>query len=728
MSAKDTLKIDALLARMTVEEKVGQLNFIVGETIITGPTFYTSTSEKFDDMIRQGKITGLFNVHGASYTAKLQKIAVEQSRLGIPLLFGADIIHGFKTITPLPLGEASSWDLTLIEKSARMAAREATSAGINLNFAPMVDISREPRWGRISEGAGEDTYLGARIAEARVRGFQGNDLADPTTLAACLKHFAAYGDSEGGRDYNTVDMSERVLQEVYLPPFKAGIDAGAASIMPSFNELDGLPATGNKHLLTEILRTQWNYKGLVISDYGAVGEIISHGAAANGADAAKIAIEAGNDLDMMSSLYLSQIPSMIRDGKLDPKYLDAAVRRVLQLKFNLGLFDNPYLYSDVNREKRELRSSENLATARDVARRSIVLLKNENKLLPLKKNYKRIALIGPLADNKAEMNGSWAFFGESQHPVSILEGIRAKVGHETVVTYHPGCNLYDDSTHQFPEASSIAAKSDVVIMVVGESGVMNGEGASRSDIGLPGVQQELVEAVEKTGKPMIVVLLNGRPLTVEWIDEHIPAIVEAWTLGSEAGNALADVLFGDYNPSGKLPITFPRNVGQIPIYYNHKNTGRPYHGDYTEPKSDRVYSSKYRDVMNTPLYPFGYGMSYTTFEYSDLQLNTEKLAKDGKLEVSVTVKNTGTVNGEEVIQLYIRDLVGSITRPVKELKGFQKLLIKAGESKKVIFFITEKDLAFYRADMSWGSEPGKFDVMVGGSSAQLLKSGFELLH
>ncbi len=725
-SIKNKDKIEALLTKMTLEEKAGQLNFIVGETIITGPTTFTLTSEKFDSLIRQGKITGLFNVHGAAYTAKLQKIAVKESRLGIPLLFGADIIHGFKTVTPIPLGESASWDVPLIEKSARMAARESTSSGINLNFAPMVDISREPRWGRISEGAGEDAYLGSLISVARIKGYQGDNLADPSTLAACLKHFIGYGAAEAGRDYNTVDISDRVLRETYLPPFKAGIAAGAAAVMPSFNELDGKPSTGNKHLLTDILRNELQFKGLVISDYGAVGEIIRHGAAANNVEATKLSLEAGNEIDMMSSLYGSQIPEMVKAGQLGQKYLDNAVRSVLRLKYDLGLFDNPYLYSNEKREKKEVRSAENIAIARDVAKRSIVLLKNEKQLLPIKNTFKKIAVIGPLADNKEDMNGSWSFFGEAKDPITILEGIKSRAPKETQVTYHVGCSAYDNKTDKFPEVVRMASQADLIILAVGETAVMNGEGASRSDIGLPGAQQALVEAIAKTGKPIVVVLLNGRPLAIEWIDQNIPAIVESWTLGSEAGNALADVLFGDYNPSGKLPISFPRNEGQIPIYYNHKTTGRPYSGDYKEPADKRVYSSKYRDVKNSPLYAFGYGLSYTTFAYSDLTLSNDKLNKDGNLEASVTVKNAGSYDGEEVIQLYIRDVVGSVTRPVRELKGFQKVFFKVGESKKITFTITPSDLEFYRADMSWGIEPGVFEVFIGGNSDAELKRDFEL--
>lgn len=719
-------RIESLISKMTIEEKVGQLNFIVGETIVTGPTMHTAESKRFDEQIKKGNITGLFNVYGAAYTARLQKIAVEESRLGIPLIFAADIIHGFKTVTPIPLGEAASWDIDLIEKSARLAAEEASSAGISMTFAPMVDIARDPRWGRISEGAGEDPYLGSLIAAARVRGFQGKSLADPTTLASCVKHFAAYGGAEGGRDYNTVDVSRRALYETFFPPFKAAIDAGAASLMPSFNELDGIPATANKYLLQDVLKNEWKYNGLIISDYGAVGETINHGIAVDGKQAAKLCLEAGTDLDMMSFLYLTQIPQLVNEGKLEMRHLDDAVRRVLRLKYDLGLFDNPYLYSDAARENKTIRSKANLDAARDIARKSIVLLKNSNSLLPLRKDYNTIAVIGPLAANKEDMNGSWSFFGEAKDPVSFLDGIQSKVNAKTSILHHPGCNLYDNDKSGFEPAIAIAKKADVVIMVVGESAVMNGEGASRGIIDLPGVQEDLVKAIAATGKPIVVTLLNGRPLTLEWLHENIPAVVETWTLGSEAGNAVADVLFGDYNPSGKLPVSFPRSLGQIPLYYNHKNTGRPYNGKYDEPASQRQYVSKYRDIKNTPLYPFGFGLSYSTFEYSDVKLSSPSIKKGQTLQVTVTVANKSSRDGEEVIQLYVRDVVGSVTRPVKELKGFQKIMIRAGETKTVTFTLGEKELSFYRADMSWGTEPGKFEVFIGGNSEEVKKAAFEL--
>jgi beta-glucosidase len=718
-------KIDSLISVMSIEEKVGQLNFIVGDLFNTGPTVRTSESSRFDEQIRSGTITGLFNVHGAAYIARLQKIAVEESRLKIPLLFGADVIHGFRTVMPLSLAEAASWDLNAIEASARVAAEESTSAGINLTFAPMVDVSRDPRWGRISEGAGEDPYLASRIAEARVKGFQGTDLCQPNTMAACIKHFAAYGAPLAGRDYNTVDLSERTLREIYLPPYKAGIDAGAVSVMTAFNELNGIPATANTMLLTEILRNEWNFKGVVMSDWQSIGEMLAHGFAADSTEAAQRSIEAGCDMDMMADIYLKKLPDLVRSGKVKTETLDNAVRHILQLKYALGLFDNPYLYSDTLREKSTIRSTNHLEVARDVARKSIVLLKNKNQILPLGKEYKRIALIGPLANNQEDMNGSWSFFGEAQHPVSIAQGLREALPN-TQFTLADGCNLYDSSTAGFDEAVKTARQSELVIMIVGESAPMNGEGASRAHIGLPGVQQRLVEEIHKTGKPMIVLLVNGRPLAIEWIDKHVDAVVETWTLGSEAGHAVADVLTGVYNPGGKLPVTFPRHEGQIPIFYNHKNTGRPYTGNHTEPGYERVYRSRYRDVPNTPLYPFGYGLSYSQFEYKNLTLSSQVMGAEDSIQVRVTVTNESRVPGEEVIQLYLRDVAGSATRPVMELKGFKKVYFNGHEAKEIAFTVTADMLAFYRGDMSWGTEPGKFKIMVGTSSSQVLQAEFQL--
>ena len=717
--------IESLLRKMTLDEKVGQLNLVVGDLFNTGPTVHTTESQRFDEDIRQGRLSGIFNIHGTNYITRLQKIAAKESRLGIPLLIGADVIHGFKTVMPLSIAEAASWDLHAIEQSARIAARESAVSGIRWTFAPMVDISRDARWGRNSEGAGEDPYLGSRIAEARVRGFQGSNLADPLSIAACIKHFAAYGAPEGGRDYNTVDLSEQRLQEIYLPPYKAAVEAGAATLMTSFNELNGVPATGNEDLLQLILRREWGFKGMVVSDWQSIGEMIPHGYVTDMTDAAQVALKAGTDMDMMSEAYLRHIPELVRAGKMDTSLVDEAVRRVLGLKYDLGLFKNPYP-PDAATEARELRSAENIATARDVAKRSIVLLKNENQLLPLPKSGKTIAVIGPFANNQAEHNGSWSFFGEPDHVVSVLEGMRTKLQSGTSLLTAEGTDFYGLHREGMDEAIRTAQKADIVVAVLGESAVMNGEGASRSEIGLPGAQLALLQALHETGKPVVLVSFSGRPLDLSWADAHIPAILHAWTLGSEAGNALADVLFGDYNPSGHLPMTFPRSVGQVPIYYNAKNTGRPYDGTYNEPPSERVYRSRYRDVMNTPLYPFGYGLSYTTFAYSPVTLSTPKMDWNGQLMASVSITNTGTRDGETVAQLYIRDLVAGITRPVKELKGFRKLLLKAGETQTVTFTLSRKDLAYFHPKSGWEAESGAFHVWIGDQSGTENRAAFTL--
>ncbi|MBC3540020.1 beta-glucosidase BglX [Rufibacter sediminis] len=718
-------RVEALLAKMTLEEKAGQLNFVVGEMFNTGPTANASQLTKINESIKKGEITGLFNTHGAEYIGKLQRIAVKESRLGIPLLIGADIIHGFKTIFPIPLGESASWDLAAIENGARVAALESTAGGINLTFAPMVDITRDSRWGRTAEGAGEDPYLGSLIAAARVKGFQGKDLADPRTMAACVKHFVAYGAAEAGRDYNTTDVSEYLLRDVYLPPFKAALDAGSATLMSSFNELNGVPATGNMFTMQQILRKEWGFTGAVISDWQNITEMVHHGYSKDHAQAAEQALKAGTDVDMMGDAYLRYIPELVKSGKLDQKVLDESVRRVLWLKFKLGLFDKPELYSDTKREKKEIRSKENLAAAFDMARKSIVLLKNQGNVLPLTANVKRIAVIGPLGNNKADMNGTWSFFGEEQHAVSFLEGIR-KYAKGAEVTYAQGCDLYTNSTALFAEAVAAAQKADVVIMAIGESAVMNGEGASRADIGLPGNQLDLVKEIHKTGKPIVALVSSGRALELNWLDQNIPAILATWSLGSEAGNAAASVLFGEYNPAGKLPLSFPRAVGQLPLYYNHKSTGRMYDGNHSEPGSERVYKSRYRDVPNTPLYPFGYGLSYTTFSYGKPTLSKSSMSGNETLTITVDVTNTGKVAGEEVVQLYIRDLVGSTARPVKQLKKFQKLSFKPGEKKTVTFTLNAADLSFWRQDMTFGAEPGDFKVMVGGNSRDVQELPFTL--
>ncbi|WP_226391191.1 beta-glucosidase BglX [Penaeicola halotolerans] len=720
-------KVTELLSQMTLEEKAGQLNFVVGDLFTTGPDGKPKAPDYLDEAIKKGEVTGIFNIYGAEYTQTLQKKAVEESRLGIPLLIGADIIHGLKTIMPIPLAEAASWDLEAIELGSRVAARESAAAGINLTFAPMVDISRDARWGRNAEGAGEDTYLGSLIAAARVRGFQGSDLSLANTIAACVKHFAAYGAAEAGRDYNTVDMSDIALRETYLPPFKAAIDAGAASIMTSFNELNGVPASGNEYLLQDILRKEWGFEGLVISDWQSISEMMFHGYSKDSIEATIQGINAGTELDMMADLYLSFLPQLVREGKVSEAVLDRAVGHILQLKVDLGLFDNPYLYSDPAVEAKEIRSAENLEAAFEIARRSIVLLKNEKQTLPVKSTVKRIAVIGPLGDNQADMNGTWSFFAEALHPISFLEGIKAYAGPGVEVTYAQGCNLYDNSTEHFAAARAAAQRADLVILAIGESAVMNGEGASRSDITLPGIQQELVNQIAAVGKPTVALVSSGRALALTELEAKVDAILATWTLGSQAGKAVASVLFGEYNPAGKLPVTFPRSVGQVPIYYNHKNTGRPFEGDFSSQKlEDRVYRSRYRDVDNSPLYPFGYGLSYTTFEYSQPVLNQTSLTDDSPITVTVKVSNTGDRDGEEVVQLYTRDLIGSLTRPVKELKGFQKIHLKAGESRDISFELKASDLAFWRADGTYGYEPGDFKLMIGGNSRDTQEAVFSI--
>ena len=712
LTAKDK-KIEELLAKMTLEEKCGQLNFVVGP-ILTGPSLAEpKSSADLDGQIRSGQITGIFNTNGAKNIRHLQEVAVKESRLGIPLLMGADIIHGYKTVTPIPIGEAASWDLAAIEKSAAVAAAECAATGINLTFAPMVDIARDARWGRVAEGSGEDPYLGSLIAAAKVRGYQGKNLAADNTIAACIKHFAAYGAAEAGRDYNTVDMSERRLRETYLPPYKAAVDAGAATFMNSFNEIDGVPATGNTHLVNEILRKEWGFKGLVMSDWASIEEMVAHGVAADRNEAGIAALKAGCDMDMMSFIYSKELPQLVKAGKVDIKLVDQAVRRTLALKYDLGLFDNPYQYGDAATEAKVVLSKENRATALDIAKKSIVLLQNSKNTLPLSKTTKTIALIGPLAEDKAEQNGTWAFFGEAKDVVSVADGIREKVGKDTKVLTARGTDFYSMDKSGFGEAEKIAKQADVIVLAVGESAVMNGEAASRSDIRLPAAQEDLVKAMMATGKPVVVLAFHGRPLDLSFLENQAPSVLACWTLGTETGHAVADVLFGDYNPSGRLPMSFPRTVGQVPIYYSYKQTGRLYGGKYDEPASDRVYQSKYRDVKNSPLFPFGYGLSYTTFKYSEVSLDKTEMTGNETLTASVTLTNTGARDGEETVQLYTRDLVGSVTRPVKELKGFQKINLKAGESRTVSFKITTSDLAFYRRDMSWGTESGKFKVFIG---------------
>lgn len=707
----DTLeaKVDSVLALMNLDEKIGQMTLFTSDWDVTGPTL----RENYKEDIKSGRVGAIFNAHTAKYVHELQRIAVEETRLGIPLIFGYDVVHGYKTIFPISLGEAASWDLEAIENSARIAAEEATAAGLHWTFAPMVDIARDPRWGRISEGAGEDVFLGNEIAVARVKGFQGSDIRATNTMLACAKHFAAYGAAQAGRDYHTVNISERELRETYLPPFKAINDIGVKTFMTSFNDVDGIPCSGNRHLLTEILRDEWDFQGFVVTDYTSIMEMVPHGVVANEKEAGELALNAGVDMDMQSAIYYNHLKKSLAEGKVTIEQIDEAVRRILRVKFELGLFDDPYRYGDSELEKKVILSAEHQAAARDLARKSLVLLKNENRTLPLSKDLKKLAVIGPLADNKKDMLGSWHASGNANDCVTLLEGLREKLEASTKVLFAKGCETTGESKAGFEEAIDVANRADAIILAVGENEWMSGEAASRSELNLPGVQldlvKELVAVCREANKPLVVVLMNGRPLTIPWVSENAPAILETWYAGTQGGHAIADVLFGDYNPSGKLPVTFPRNVGQIPIYYCMKNTGRPFN-----PNSR--YTTKYIDVPNSPLYPFGFGLSYTTFEYSPVTVNKSSFGIKDKLKVHIIISNSGNYDGEEVVQLYIRDLVGSVTRPVKELRGFQKIFLKKGESKKLEFTLTSDDLAFYRADMTFGAEPGDFEIFAGGDS------------
>lgn len=725
-------KVETLLKKMTLDEKVGQLNQYNGFWDVTGPTPKEGLAAKKYEDLKKGLVGSMLNVKGVKDVKALQKIAVEQTRLGIPLLFGFDVIHGLKTISPIPLAESASWDLEAIRKSAAMAADEASAVGINWTFAPMVDISRDARWGRVMEGAGEDPFLGSRIAEARVKGFQG-DLSSNKNILACVKHFAAYGFAESGKDYNTVDMSETTLQNVVFPPFKATVDAGARTFMNSFNELNGIPATGNSYLQRQILKGDWNFKGFIVTDWGSMQEMKSHGYAKDDKHTAEIAINAGSDMDMESNAYVNHLAQLVREGKVKESTVDDAVRRILKVKFELGLFDNPYKYCDEARELATVGKPEFHKEVLDMAKKSIVLLKNNNDVLPLKKSGQKIALIGALANDKTSPLGNWRIAAEDNTAVSVLEGLQAYKDNQLV--YAKGAEvalgtpkfvletkINTDDKSGFDEALNVARNADVVILVLGEHGLQSGEGRSRADLGLPGVQQELLEAVYKVNPNIVLVLNNGRPLALPWAAEHIPAIVEAWQLGTQSGNAIAQVLYGDYNPSGKLPMTFPRSVAQVPVYYNYKNTGRPV---MNEP--DSVFWSHYIDEKNTPLYPFGYGLSYSKFEYSDLKLSSQSFSKNGKIEVSVSVKNTGKAAGKEVVQLYIRDLIASVTRPVLELKGFEMIELQPNESKKVTFVINEKTIEFFTANSKWEAEEGDFKVFVGGNSAETLKSDFQFI-
>lgn len=710
-------QVDSVLNLMTLEEKIGQMVLYTSDWDVTGPTL----RQGYLDDIRNGHCGNIFNAHTAAYTRKLQQIAVEESRLGIPLLFGYDVIHGHKTIFPLSLGEAATWDLEAIELSARVSAIEAAASGLHWTFAPMADISVDPRWGRVSEGAGEDPFLGSRVAEARVRGFQGkdNNLADSLTVLACVKHFAVYGAPEGGRDYNTVDMSERVFRDIYLPPYKAAIDAGALSVMTSFNEYDGVPATGSKYLLNDILRDEYGFKGFVVTDYTSINEMVHHGVAADDAEAGLLAIHAGVDMDMQGEVYFKYLKQQVEDGLVKESLIDDAVRRVLKVKFMLGLFDDPYRYSNEEREKRLIYAPDHLQASLDVARKSMVLLKNDKQVLPLKKGEK-IAVIGELATSTRDMLGSWKAAGDWDFMSSTLDELKLYNGAGNV-SYAEGCKKMGEDRSGFAAAMATARRADKIVMVIGEDWEWSGEAASRTDIRVPGVQTELLEQLRTLNKPLIVVLMNGRPLDLSREDQLADAILEAWYPGTMGGKAITEVLFGEHNPSGKLPMTFPMNVGQVPLYYYAKNTGRPIY------LPNDKYKSKYIDSPNDPLYPFGFGLSYTTFAYSDIKLSADQLSADGFIEASVAVTNSGSYDGNEVVQCYVRDLVGSVTRPVKELKGFEKIYLKAGESKTITFRITPEMLSFHRLDMSYGTEPGDFQLFIGTNSRDLKETTFKLM-
>lgn len=714
-------RVDSVMRLMTLDEKIGQLNQYNDDWTATGPI--TVDTDKANQ-VRNGQLGSILNCLGTDRTRSWQNLAME-SRLKIPLLFGQDVVHGYKTTFPIPLAEACSWDLDALTLSARIAATEASAAGIHWTFAPMVDIARDPRWGRVMEGAGEDPYLGSMIAAARVKGFQGDKLGDTNSMMACAKHYAAYGAAIGGRDYNSVDMSETLLWNVYLPPFKAAAEAGVATFMTSFNDINGIPATGNSYLLHDVLKGKWGFKGFVVSDWGSVGEMINHGFVKDGYAAARVALTAGCDMDMESRCYKNNLAQLVKDKAVSIDLIDDAVKRILRMKFELGLFDDPFKYCNAQREQTELNNPEHALAARKMAEKSIVLLKNENSLLPLSRNIKTIAFIGPLVKAVKQNKGYWDIEVpgvDSNFIVSQWQGLQNKIGAHTKLLYAKGCEIEGKDKSGFAEAIKIAKKADVVILSIGERRDMSGEAKSRSNTNIPGVQEALLKELLATGKPVVVLINAGRPLVFKYTAEHAPAILYTWWLGSEAGNAIADVLFGDYNPSAKLPITFPRSVGQIPIYYSHLNTGRPV-------LSHNFPNTSYIDLSVDPQYEFGFGLSYTTFSYSDLKLDKHKMHADETIDVTLTIRNTGKYAGEEIVQLYIRDKVGSIVRPVKELKDFKKTALLPGESKTIKFTIDKQKLSFYNQQLQWVAEPGDFDLMIGASSADIrLKDGFELLQ
>lgn len=730
--AKMNQFITSLMQKMTLEEKIGQLNLPSVGFDVTGPIL----SQDVEGKIRKGLVGGVFNTYTPNAVRKLQDIAVKETRLKIPLLFGYDVIHGHRTIFPIPLGLSASWDMDLVERTARAAAEEASADGLNWTFSPMVDIARDPRWGRVSEGSGEDTWLGSQIAKAMVKGYQGNDLSKDNTILACVKHFALYGAAEGGRDYNTTDMSRIKMYNEYLPPYKAAIDAGAATVMASFNEIDGIPATGNKWLMNDLLRKQWGFKGLITTDYTGIPEMIQHGMG-DEAKVGELALNAGIDMDMVGEVFLKHGVQLVKSGRVSQATVDAACRRVLEAKYKLGLFDDPYRYVNEERNKAQIMSPDKLQLSKEAAVKSMVLLKNAAQVLPLS-NSKKIAFIGPLVKDQRNLIGNWSGAGDWKKAVSIWDALQTKSNAASFL-YAKGCNLTDDDAlikklnphgaeivpdakspeQLINEAVQTAQQADMVVAVLGEPFGMSGEAASRSNIGLLDNQLELLKALKKTGKPIVLVLMNGRPLTLSWEDQNIDAILETWFPGTNAGPAIASVLFGEANPSGKLSMTFPRNVGQVPIYYSHKNTGRPF-------DENQKYTSKYLDVPNSPLYPFGYGLSYTTFSYGNITLNSNMLKAGQKLTATVTITNTGKYDGVETAQLYIRDMVGTVTRPVKELKGFQQVALKAGESKQVTFTITPEDLKFFNSALKYVTEPGDFKLFIGTSSEDVKEASFTL--
>ncbi len=734
--AKRKAFVENLLSKMTLDEKIGQLNLPTSGDFTTGQAQSSDIGKK----VEQGLVGGLFNIKGADKIKAVQKVAVEKSRLKIPLIFGMDVIHGYETTFPIPLGLAASWDMNLVQQSARVAAKEASSDGINWTFSPMVDISREPRWGRVSEGSGEDPYLGSEISKNMVYGYQGKDLSLSNTILACVKHFALYGAGEAGRDYNTVDMSHVRMFNEYFPPYKAAVDAGVASVMASFNEVDGVPATGNRWLQTEVLRKMWNFKGFVVTDYTGINEMVEHGMG-DLQQVSALALKAGIDMDMVGEGFLTTLKKSLTEGKITQAEIDMATRRILDAKYDLGLFDDPYRYGDAKLAAKEVYNMENRNIARNAAAQSMVLLKNENQVLPLKKSG-TVAVIGPLVNNSLNMAGTWSVATKHAVSVSLMQGLEANYGKDVKFISAKGANIDDNAKLEeiyaahgkktdrdsrskealLKEAVETARKADVVVLAIGESAEMSGESSSRTEITIPQSQVDLLNELKKTGKPVAVVLFTGRPLALTNVKDTPDAILNAWFAGSEAGNAIADVLFGKVNPSGKLPMTFPRSLGQVPIYYNAKNTGRPLSQEKTDKCEYERFRSNYMDECNTPLYPFGYGLSYSNFSYSDMTVSTANPKGNQTVQASVTVTNTGNFDGAEVVQLYIRDMVGSITRPVKELKGFQKVLLKKGESKKITFNITPEDLKFYNGDLKYDWEAGEFDLMIGTNSQEVKHS------